>query len=188
MRDDTGRTLERKLEAARARGVPGVDRARVACEGFAEDRRRPLSSFRARAIGALWLVIVGSGRATQRRGFTLKTEGYTCRALRVLFTMPGSGETPSRSAFDATSWGRDRRADDDCGYLVALERAGCFRLEQPIVIAGDDASELERENAPRGYYADPRYVGRVRFTDKHGIARRCAFGVFWIYGHAGPPD
>ena len=190
MRDDTGKEAERLLEERRSWGWPGVDRCLLAATGFAEDRRRPLSAFRARAIVALWIVIMGSSRETRRRGYWRKTEGFTCRALRVHFTMPGSGDVPSRSAFDATCWGADRKEPDDCGYLVALERAGCWKLKQPIVLEeGDEASEEEREAAPRGYYADRRYVGRTRYVDrKTGRPVRCAFGVFWIYGAAGPPE
>lgn len=191
MRDDSGEELRRRLELARSQGWPGVDRCYQACYGFAEDRRRPLSAFRARAIGATWLVILGASlwRAgkTRRHGFWRKTEGFTCRQLRKLFIMPGSGKMPSRGAFDAQSWGAERKAPDDCGYTEALERAGCFRVEQPLVPPDDDDDEAIA-NMPHGYYADRRYVGRVRFTDKTGTPRRCAFGVFWIYGYAGPPE
>ena len=176
MADDSGRAAELALEACRRDKIPGVDRALRAALGFDEKRRRKLGAFRARAVLALWIVIARSARHTDRRGFWRKTEGYTCRQLRALFVSPITGEVPSRACFDAVSWGGGRETDDDCGYLVALKRAGCMAMQQP------------RTNDGPGYVADPRYVGRVRFYDKHGNPRRCAFVVFWIYGHAGPPE
>lgn len=175
MSDASGRTVERAVEQCRREGFPGAARALRAAHGFS--RRRPISSFRTRAILTLWIVIARSSRHTDRRGFWKKTEGYTCKQLRALFTSPVTGEIPSRGCFDAQSWGADRTSEDDCGYLTALERAGCFRVQQPST--RPDAS---------GYRPDPRYVGRVCFHDAAGNPRRCAFAVFWIYGHAGPPE
>lgn len=176
MNDPTGQAAMRALATAKEAGIPNVDRALKAALGFNRKRRRKIGAFRARAIVACFLIVSYSADwSTKAKGYAGKTEGFTCLQLRSLFVSPITGEIPSRGAFAATSWGEDRDSDDDTGYLTALDRAGCWRRQQP------------RTDAGPGYKADPRYVGRVRFYDKNGNPRRCAFRVFWIYGAAGPP-
>ena len=144
------------------RGLPHARAARLAAGGLSGDRRT-IDAYRARMIVALFVVIIRSRRKTTRRGYASICQGYTVRQLGSLFTNPRTGRRFSRSAFDAQSWGVDRKGRDDCGMLVALERAGAFEIQQP----------------PEKY-ADPRYLGRVRWTDADGNPRRAAFAQYWI--------
>lgn len=142
------------------RGLPHAGLARLAALGF--ERKRSMRSHRACAMLALFAIIMRHRVESNRRGHYDVTEGFTTNMLRTLFESPHTDDRPSRSAFDATSWGPDRCGPDDCGWLVALERAGCWEMNQP----------------PEGR-ADPRYLGRVCWH-RDGAPVRAAFRVFWI--------
>ena len=162
------RQLEHEL---RGLGELGA-RARHAAQGLARKSPRRLSSWRARVIGFVFVAAVRLSRATMRRGYWRKVDGFSVARWRSLIETPHAtrdGQGYARSAFDATSWGKSRRAPDDRGFLVALERA-----------------EALETWAPPLDHADPRYVGPPRLC-ADGVVRRFPFVVMWLPLVAAPP-
>lgn len=157
----SSRTAEREL---RKRGALAA-RARLAAQGLARATPRRMESWRARVIATIFCVAHDLSRETQRRGYWRKLDGFSVAMWQSLIPTPHAtrdGQKYGRSAFDATSWGADRAAPDDCGFLVALERAEAIETWAPPVD-----------------HADPRFVGPPRRC-ADGVVRRFPFVVMWF--------
>lgn len=143
-----------------------------ACFGFERALPRDCSALRTRRIIALATSLWALSHRSKRHGFHRVTVGFTESMYAWLCWNPRTGKPCTRSTVTATSWGAQRRRADECGILVALERA-----------FGDGDVAMLFAQQPRADLADERYTGPPKIIgyDELGapIRRRFAFVVIW---------